>query len=149
MLLLCVWLKLFRCRFVPLFEPNPSMLAHFARSGFQSHPRLKIPRSANDGIQSHDNGIRSHRSSARSRPTCSSTRLLLAAVVCVMYRRPALLWLYSEFIADYRYLDSTPHKLPFNNEAIYCRNYIRKLSTTRYFRWMQTVGWLEQFSCKP
>ena len=23
MLLLCVWIKLFRCRFVPLLEPNP------------------------------------------------------------------------------------------------------------------------------
>jgi len=27
MLLLCVWLKLFRCRFVPLLEPNPASLA--------------------------------------------------------------------------------------------------------------------------
>ena len=35
MFLLCVCLKLFRCRFVPLLEPNPSMLA---RSGSQSHP---------------------------------------------------------------------------------------------------------------
>ena len=47
MLLLCVWLKLFWCRFVPLLEPNPSMLAQFARSGSQSHPPLKNPRSAN------------------------------------------------------------------------------------------------------
>jgi len=61
MLLLCVRLKLFRCCFVPLLEPNPgdataprsyvqfrppSMLARFARSGSQSHPPpLRNPRS--------------------------------------------------------------------------------------------------------
>ena len=38
MLLLWVWLKLFRCRFVPLLEPNPPMLACFACLGSQSHP---------------------------------------------------------------------------------------------------------------
>ena len=32
MLLLCVWLKLFRCRFVPLLEPNPSMLARVPKA---------------------------------------------------------------------------------------------------------------------
>jgi len=31
-------IKLFRCHFVPLLEPNPSILARFARSGSQSHP---------------------------------------------------------------------------------------------------------------
>jgi len=37
-------------------------------------------------------------------------RLVLAAAVGVVYRRPALLWLYSEFGADYKMmskLDST------------------------------------------
>jgi len=37
----CACDKLFRCRFVPLFEPNPSMLTRFARSGSQSHPPVK------------------------------------------------------------------------------------------------------------
>ena len=49
MLLLRVSLELFRCRFVPLLEPNPTMLARFApRSGSKSHPPLKNPGSANE-----------------------------------------------------------------------------------------------------
>jgi len=32
----------------------------------------------------------------------------LAAAVGVVYRRPALLWLYSDFGADYKCPDSTP-----------------------------------------
>jgi len=54
LLLLCVRIKLFRCRFVPLLGPNPgnfilsqdqtpSVLARFARSGSQSRVPLHPP----------------------------------------------------------------------------------------------------------
>ena len=39
-----------------------------------------------------------------SRPTCSSTRQ--CSYGCVVYHRPALLWLYSVFYADYKCRDS-------------------------------------------
>ena len=54
MLLLCVWLKLFRCCFVPLLEPNPSLVspdpinARLLRSlGFPKSSPPKNPRSTN------------------------------------------------------------------------------------------------------
>ena len=54
MLLLCVWLKLFRCRFLPLLEPNPgdALNARLLRSlGFPKSPPLKNPRSANGPVR--------------------------------------------------------------------------------------------------
>jgi len=71
MLLLCVWLKLFRCRFVPLVEPNPGdataprsyvqllyrpdyshwPIRTVKSSGSKSHPPSKNPISANESQQ--------------------------------------------------------------------------------------------------
>ena len=58
--LLCVWLKLFRCRFVPLCEPNPGdpLNARSLRSpGFPKSTPLKNLRSANESETKLSNQI--------------------------------------------------------------------------------------------
>jgi len=121
MLLLCVWLKLFRCRSVPLLEPNPGdataprsyvqllyrplkfhslvspdpLNARSLRSlGFpKSPPPLKNPRSAN--------AVRDHIFGTTSSPNLCSCYLWLCppltpsgVVTCYMYVFPVL-WMTS------------------------------------------------------
>ena len=81
MLLLCVWLKLFRCRFVPLLEPNKPRppQCSLASLGFPKSPPLKNPRSATVYIKNSDEFVWTH-SSMRDRSLetfCVFTIILL------------------------------------------------------------------------